>query len=118
MTTVSTHDSETLKIWWKEQPEEAKLFAAAKNWNYEPFLSKEQQKEILYDSHHSNSLFHVNLLQEYLALVPSLTWPNFEEDRINTPGTFCDQNWTVTLRPTLEEIIANQELKSLIEDIL
>ena len=35
---------------WKEQPEEAKLFAAAKNWNYEPFLSKEQQKIPLPDT--------------------------------------------------------------------
>ena len=115
MTTVSTHDSETLRIWWKEHHEEAKLFAGLKNWDYQPLLSPEYQKEILYDSHHSNSLFHVNLLQEYLALIPELTRANFEEDRINVPGTFSEENWTICFRPTLEQIIENQELKSIMK---
>jgi len=118
MSTVSTHDSETLKIWWQNHPEEALLFSKMKNWVYHPLLSEEQHQEILYDCHHSNSLFHVNLLQEYLALVPNLRWPNFEEDRINTPGTFSDLNWTVCYRPTLQEIIENQELKSIIKEVI
>ncbi len=118
MTTVSTHDSETLKLWWENHPDEAILFSQTKNWTYSPLLSLEQHKEILQDSHHSNSLFHINLLQEYLALVPELSWPNFREDRINVPGTFSDQNWTSRFLPSVEQIIDNQYLKDVIKSIL
>lgn len=118
MTTVSTHDCETLKLWWKEYPEEAKLFAQFKNWSYQPILNSEYQKQILYDSHHSNSLFHINLLQEYLSLIPELSWPNIEDDRINIPGTFSEYNWTYRFRPSVEEIVQNERLKELIQELI
>lgn len=117
MTTVSTHDSETLKIWWKDRPDEARLYAQFKNWEYEPTLSQEYLQDILHDSHHTNSLFHINLLQEYLGLIPELSWPNFEEDRINVPGTFSDSNWTTCLRPSVEEITENEELRKIMKDL-
>lgn len=109
MTTVSTHDSETLQLWWKNNPQEAKDFAAFKGWDYRPELSLERHEEILRDSHHTPSLFHINLLQEYLALIPGATWPKFEDERINIPGKSTDQ-WTYRFRPTIEEIISNKAL--------
>ena len=68
LTTVSTCDSETLDEWWETLPEEAARYAAFKHWAYEPKLSREHHLALLYDSHHTASLFHINLLQEYLAL--------------------------------------------------
>ena len=44
--------------------------------NIPPDISQEQNYSILKDSHHSGSLFHINLLNEYLALIPGMTWPN------------------------------------------
>src|SRR5262249_27981412 len=85
ITCLSTHDSESLAQWWKEFQDEAKLFSAWKQWPYKPRLTEEQREDILWDSHHTSSLFHVNLLQEYLALFPELSWPNPEDDRINVP---------------------------------
>ena len=35
----------------------------AQKWHYEPILSHAQRKELLYDAHHSSSIFHINLLQ-------------------------------------------------------
>ena len=46
--------------------EEAKDYASFKGWSYEKDLSQKNLKDILYDNHHSGSLFHVNLFQRVL----------------------------------------------------
>lgn len=111
MTTVSTHDSETLQQWWTLFPKDAKEYCQFKGWEYTPVLSKEFHQEFLYDSHHTNSLFHINLFQEYLFLVPDMTWPNPEDERINIPGLYSERNWTYRFRPALEDIVSSTLLK-------
>lgn len=118
MTTVSTHDSEPLRVWWRNNPEEAKAFAEYKGWPYQEQLTQEQYKEIMHDTHHSNSLFHINLLQEYLGLIPELSWPNIEDDRINVPGIVSDKNWTYRLKPSIEELSQSEKLKSLMHELI
>lgn len=118
MTTVSTHDSETLQLWWKNQPDEAKAFCQFKHWNYEERLSKERHFEILRDSHHSESFFHINLLQEYLALVDGLTWPNPEDERINVPGIISPNNWSYRFRPYLEDLTQNAPLADIMRSLI
>lgn len=118
MTTVSTHDSETLRQWWKDFPIESKEFAEFKGWFYQPSLSREHYREILWDSHHSGSLFHINLLQEYLGLIPGLSWDKPEEDRINIPGIVNDTNWCYRIRPSLEELAQQTSLKHLMQELI
>jgi len=118
MTTLSTHDSETLDQWWKERPEESTLYAQTMGWQYTPELAQEQRLAILKDSHNSASLFHINLLPEYLALVPDMTWPTPADERINIPGVILDTNWTYRMRPSVEEIIGNPTLKRYMTEIL
>lgn len=117
LTTVSTHDSETLTLWWQECSEEAKLFAETKNWMYSPTLSQEQRLEILWDSHHTPSLFHINLLQEYLSLFSDLSWDNPAEERINTPGKILSTNWTFRFRPSVETLISHKGLSSTLQNL-
>lgn len=118
MTTVSTHDSETLALWWRDQPEEARLYAAARGWEYTPAITAQQRFDILQQSHHSGSLFHINLLQEYFPLVPGMSWDLPEDDRINIPGTISDRNWSYRFRPSVEEITSNAALKESIHGLL
>ncbi len=118
MSTVSTHDSDTLQLWWRHYPKEAQLYCTFKGWDYRPFLDKERQIEMLRDSHHSASLFHINLLQEYLALFPELVSPNPNNERINVPGKILDTNWTYRFRPTIEQITSHIPLKEAILSIL
>lgn len=118
MTTVSTHDTETLQQWWKDNPVEAKLFSQFKGWPYQPFLTREHQREILWDSHHSSSLFHINLLQEYLGLIPGLSWSNPDDERINIPGSITSRNWCYRLRPSLEDLMQQNILKSLMQELI
>lgn len=118
MTTVSTHDSDTLQLWWRHFPKEAKIYAEFKGWPYQPFLSLDHHEQILRDSHHSSSLFHVNLLQEYLALFPELVSTNPHNERVNVPGTVNDINWTYRFVPTVEQLINHIPLKEKIYSIL
>lgn len=118
MTTVSTHDSETLYLWWQNQPKEAQEYSAEMQLSYTPQLSPETQLKILRQSHQSNSIFHVNLLQEYLTLFKELSWENPEDERINVPGTFNEKNWTYRFRPTIEEITSHRGLKEAIQSCL
>lgn len=118
MTTVSTHDSTTLELWWNNPLEEAKEYAAYKGWDYSPNLSRSHRKEILWDSHHSSSLFHINLLGEYLALFPELVWDNPFDERINLPGTVAPSNWTYRIRPTVETILSHEPLAQEVKSLL
>lgn len=118
LTCISTHDSETLALWWRDFPDEAREFADYKGWTYAPDLTAEQREEILRDSHHTSSLFHVNLLQEYLALFPELVHSTPEAERINIPGTIAPTNWTYRFRPTVEELTAHKGLFTKMQGIL
>lgn len=113
MTTASTHDSETLQLWWAHQRREARLYANDLGWTYQPELSQEQRMSILMASHQSSSIFHVNLLQEYLALIPEMTWPNPVDERINLPGTISNANWTYRFKPSVEDIVGSKKLTSI-----
>ncbi|MBA3603639.1 MAG: 4-alpha-glucanotransferase [Parachlamydiaceae bacterium] len=114
VTTVSTHDSSTLQLWWKESANEALDYCKFAGWEYHPTLSPEYQFALLYTSHHTSGLFHINLLQEYLAFFPELVHTSLEEERINTPGIISDLNWSYRILPTVEMLTSNPDLSSLI----
>jgi 4-alpha-glucanotransferase len=117
LTTLSTHDSEPLALWWQKQREEAEAFAHFKHWTYTPELSSDQRSELLRDSHQTPSLLHINLLQEYLALFPSLVWPHLEDERINIPGVLHPYNWLYRYRPSLEEMLSHDKLNEKIKSL-
>lgn len=118
LTTVSTHDSEPLQLWWSSNQSEAHDYARHKGWTYMPTLTPEQQTAILWDSHHTQSLFHINLLQEYLALIPGMTWSSPAEERINLPGIVSEKNWSYRFRPSVEELVQSNELRMLMKKLL
>lgn len=118
ITTVSTHDSSTLQEWWVQNSEEAREYCLSQGWEYHTPLSPEYHFAILYASHHTASLFHINLLQEYLALIPELVSANPQDERINLPGIISDTNWSYRFRPSVEELIDNAELAQLLRDLI
>lgn len=118
LTTISTADMEPFELWWKKFPAESAPFAAFMGWAYHPILTSKQRLKVLHDVHHTSSLFHINLLQEYLALFPELVSPNPEEERINVPGTVLPTNWSYRFRPSLEEITHHEGLANAFSSIL
>lgn len=117
MTTVSTHDSETLGQWWEKYPDESALYAGQMGLSDSQTLDKDKRKSILMAAHTSQSLFHINLLQEYLALFDELSWKNHNEDRINIPGLVLDENWTYRFRPSLDTITHHKGLSELLKEL-
>lgn len=115
MTTVSVHDSEPVNMWWDQSPEEAKAYAATKSWEYSTPIPLPYYQKILWDSHHTTSLLHINLLQEYLAQFSELHGSNPEDERINIPGVISDRNWSCRYKPSVDEIIKHKPLKQLLQ---
>jgi tetratricopeptide (TPR) repeat protein len=107
-----------LTEWWRAQPEEAGTFAANHGWHYDSSITSEQRVEILRESHKTGSIYHVNLINEYLNCVPELAWKHPNHERINTPGTITEGNWTLKVEPTVEQIVSNSTLKKLIQNLL
>ena len=119
LTTLSTHDTESLAGWWRDYPEEASYLAQTKGWVYQPQLNQTLRKELLWDSHHTSSFFHINLMQEYLSLIPAYGWKNPDQERINRPGILSESNWSLRYRPSLEELLQNHGFsKQILESIL
>ena len=118
LTCISTHDSTTLEEWWNLEPEESTIYAKQKQMEYKTPLPLDYRKSFLKESIHSGSLFHINLLSEYLSLNPDFIWPNPRDERINIPGTLLPSNWTYRFRPTIEEILSSQSLKEQIQQVL
>ncbi|MGA8164265.1 MAG: 4-alpha-glucanotransferase [Waddliaceae bacterium] len=118
MTTVSTHDTETLQQWWSKRPDESRPFATEMDLTYRKEMTAEQRKAILRASHRSESYFHINLLQEYFPLIPLFTWDRADDERINRPGRNVWKNWRYRYRPRVEEIISNPLLRETIRSIV
>jgi len=118
ITTIGTHDQPLLNEWWKHSPNEVQAFCKFKKWAYHPKLSLEYRTQILSDSHHTASLFHVNLFSEYLSLYPELSWVKEEDQRINIPGVYSINNWCYRIKIFLEDLNAHEPLKDLVRQII
>ncbi|ANH79070.1 4-alpha-glucanotransferase [Candidatus Chlamydia sanziniae] len=118
VTSLSTHDSDTLALWWQDAPKEAQQFAEFLGLPFTRHLSQENQKNILKLSHQSGSIFHINLFNDYLALCPDLVSKNLYHERINSPGTISKNNWVYRVRPSIEQFSTHEKLNIYIEEIL
>lgn len=116
MTTVSTHDTETLQQWWSKRPEEARPFAKLLKLTYRSTLQPDQRMSILKASHQTTSYFHINLLQEYFPLIQGFAWEKPDDERINRPDRSSRKNWRYRYRRSIEEITSSASLKNIIKE--
>eukprot|EP01113_Clastostelium_recurvatum_P039243 TRINITY_DN5977_c0_g1_i1.p1 TRINITY_DN5977_c0_g1~~TRINITY_DN5977_c0_g1_i1.p1 ORF type:complete len:640 (+),score=108.88 TRINITY_DN5977_c0_g1_i1:277-2196(+) len=117
MTTMSTHDSEPFRLWYGANPDQAEPFAHFMGWKYLQTMTPEEYKEVLMLAHRSNSIFHINLLNEYFPCIPNLAYQRAEDDRVNVPGKVLARNWAYRFRPSVEEIISNPALAALFKEL-
>lgn len=111
LTTVSTHDSETLTLFWQLYPKDAKELCDFNHLQYEKVLSSETRLKILKIAHTTSSFFHINLFQEYLALFEEFTFKDPHLERINVPGIMLPINWTYRFKATIETFSHHAKLK-------
>lgn len=118
VTSLSTHDSDTLALWWRHSPREAQDFAQFLGIPFTPTLSEEDQRYILQVSHQTSSIFHINLLNDYLSLCPDFVSKNLQYERINIPGSISKSNWVYRVRPSIETLATHEQFNENISWIL
>ncbi len=118
ITSLTSHDTTTLAQWWTKYSKTSKEFAMWKKWKYTPSITRAMRLSLLRDSHQTSSLFHANLLQEYLALYPELVHKKINEERINYPGTPSHRNWKYRFVPSVEKIVKNRKMTDAFKTII
>ena len=117
VTSVSTHDLETIEGWWNSHPDQAKIFCEDHNLPYTKEYTQELHWDILRASHNTSSLFHINPLEEYLALIDNFIYKDPKQNRINVPGTPDKFNWKYKFIPSIEIITSNQKLEKHLQNL-
>jgi 4-alpha-glucanotransferase len=118
ITCFSTHDTTSLGQWWIQEPKEAADFAKLLQVPYKAPLSTSDRINILRLCHTSGSLFHINMLQDYLSLIPSFTYENIEDERVNMPSTENTFNWSIRFVPSIEKMTASKAFATYLKEII
>jgi 4-alpha-glucanotransferase len=105
--TASSHDSSTLRQWWKEDPDLTQKYfnnqliqygKAPKDLN--AYLAEIIMKQHLYN----DAMLAVFPLQEYLATDEELVNPEMDNERINDPAVF-PHYWRYRMHLNLESLM-------------
>lgn len=107
LATTATHDTDTLSQWWDSMSsaERKAVWVMVSGENKGPHFSDRVHNEILRRVMDSGSSLVVLPVQDILGL----------DDRINTPGTVGEHNWTFRLPVTVEKIYSSAKFKGKIE---
>ena len=124
VTSVSVHDSSTMRQWWNEDKQSLYGFfdAAYKNGcpseiNPNGDFSPEAARFVLESAARTSSAWFINPLQDYLYLEGDFHSENPEDERINVPGTVNEKNWTYRMPVNIEDLMKMDGLSEKIRSI-
>lgn len=120
--TASSHDSSTLRQWWKEDPSLTQRYFNQQLIQYgkapenlTPHLAEIIMKQHLYNE----SMLAIFPIQEFLATDVKLTNTKMDNERINNPAVF-PHYWRYRMHIKLEDLkkeqIFNEKISSWIKD--
>ncbi len=120
--TASSHDSSTLRQWWKEDPVLTQKYYNQQLIQYgkapedlNPHLAEIIMKQHLYNE----AMLAIFPMQEFLATDTELTNKKMDNERINNPAN-PKHYWQYRMHISLEDLIKekdfNQELKGYIDN--
>lgn len=120
--TASSHDSSTLRQWWKEDPALTQRYFNQQLVQYgkapqdlTPDLAEIIMKQHLYNE----SMLAIFPIQEFLATDAKLTNPKMDNERINNPAVF-PHYWRYRMHIKLEELkdqkIFNEKIAHWVKD--
>lgn len=129
--TTSVHDSSTMREWFQNEHENARLFlyggknasinasdAERKNAeNAFKNFSPETAKAIFEKAASAKSVWFINPLQDYLYLNGDYYADDARSERINIPGTVSDFNWTYRMCVPIEKLLKDATLIKTISEI-
>lgn len=104
--TASSHDSSTLRQWWKENPALTQKYFNQQLIQYgkapeelDPHLAEIIMKQHLYN----DSMLAIFPIQEFLATDKNLSNPKMDNERINNPAVF-PHYWRYRMHLNLEDL--------------
>jgi 4-alpha-glucanotransferase len=118
VTTTALHEGEPIRLWWQNHPPQSREIAKSLGWTYDPLLARAKVFELLQLGFNTASLFHLNLLEDYLDLVGELSPQDPTLERVNIPGTISDFNWSFRFIASLEQIVSNHFLRDNIRNLI
>lgn len=118
--TISTHDTSTLRGWWKENRNVTQAYYSGilKGEGSAPENATPDICEQIISQHLSSpSMLCVLSLQDWLSLAPSLCYADVEKERINIPSV-PNHYWRFRMRITLEELLKENILSDKIKSLI
>lgn len=116
--TASSHDSSTLRQWWKENPQLTQTyFNQQLNQNgkapssLEPYLAEIIMKQHLYN----DAMLAIFPIQDFFAMDENLVNSKIENERINNPAVF-PHYWRYRIHLNLENLTENVEFNQKISN--
>lgn len=127
LVTTSVHDSSTLRQWWAEEHDSARMFeltfapkpkqkaGASTVVESAPLLtdgdfSPKTAQFVLEAAARTAGVWYVNPLQDWLYLAKKYWYANAADERVNVPGTVSAFNWTYRMKSTVETLCADETL--------
>lgn len=120
--TPSSHDTSTIRGWWKENPGLSQQFYndMLGNWGASPYeCSPEIVEQIIVQHLYSTSMWAIFPIQDLLGIDGDLRLPDADAERINVPAN-PNHYWRYRMHLNLEYLLIeknfNEKLKTLIEN--
>ncbi len=116
----SNHDTSTLRIWWREDEKRTQRFyqTVLKQEGKAPLELTESLCKMIVQMHlESGSKWVIFLIQDLLAMSPTLKRKEAEKERINDPSVYPFY-WRWRLHTPLEDLIKEDFFSSFIHDLL
>lgn len=116
--TASSHDSSTLRQWWKEDPALTQKYFNQQLGQYgkAPEELDADLSEIIMKQHlYNNAMLAIFPIQEFLATDTALTNKDMDNERINNPAVF-PHYWRYRMHLNLEDLKNNTSFNQKISD--
>ena len=110
----SSHDTSTLRQWWKENRENTQYFynnLMGHYGNAPEELSPELLEEILHQHLFSPAMLCVIPIQEFLGIDEELRNPDENSERINIPAIY-PHKWKYRMHVTIENLLTKNEFNT------
>ncbi|TFG63673.1 MAG: 4-alpha-glucanotransferase [Spirochaetales bacterium] len=113
--TLSVHDTGPFREWWQNAKQEDRIDFCRNSLMMnripeDPSYTKKTAESILRAVLKTSSRLCILQIQDFLALKSELRPENPEEERINTPGTVNETNWSYKMKPSTDALAADKGL--------
>ncbi len=118
--TPATHDTSTIRQWWKEDEALSKHYyyhQLGLKDSFQSEINDEMIKIIIEQHYNSPAMISVIPIQELFALSETTINPDIDSERINIPAVF-PHNWKYRMHISINEMIKNESLKNKVKELI